>query len=403
MRIWRAEDERLRAVTAARVAWLGTLGENANYPMNELRTGARHRSGSRVRMSVEGALCGFVTMSSSGDPSEARPEVNELLLSPERIMVVGERDSLFAQSLDDSRRDFLHLLRKVPGHLQLVTEQMRAGDMYRAVIPGEVQRRIQKGEYEEVLKKGSALWTGMIRKADGSKVFVKQAEWEKVQLDPNSLATLTQIALQASIAELTEQLFVMDRKLDLILDGQNADRIAKVNAGIDLYETARRYKDSSRRDQQLGNALQSLNEGRQALFGELRAMLGHQKRDAKFTDRFWKSMGIDLPEVEFFRQLKTDRSKVAESIKYVNLASVYIFRIHALDEEHEAADLSRQQYVEFCEFISRNLNEDGPHPYEMVDSALRFRQLGQSTNELADVGSDLVIEARYEEVVNGEM
>lgn len=197
----------------------------------------------------------------------------------------------------------------------------------------------------------------------------------------------------------------MDQKLDLFLAGQHTDRIAKVQAGIHLYEQAYLYRDSVRRDQLVMNVLQSLNEGRTALFGELETMLTHQKRDPMVWDNLWKLLiRVDKPEVEFFNKLETDRPKVLESIKYVNLASAYIFRIHALLNEHEAAEHSKLQDIKFCNLVLSNVREeDSLHPYELVESTRGLKQLGERVENLTRVESDLVIEATYEELINDEV
>jgi hypothetical protein len=331
--------------------------------------------------------------------------MSELIVSPDRVKQVQKRDPLFARGLDDSRRSFLHVLHRAPGYVKTLIDQMQTEDVYRARIPRQVLDRLNKRDYEKILKNDSGLWNGMIRKMDGRKVIVKQAEWEKVQLDRHSLANLNQLAIQASIAEVTEQLLLMDQKLDLLLAGQHTDRIAKVQAGIHLYEQAYLYRDLVRRDQLLLNALQSLNESRTALFGELEAMLTHQKRAPILWDNLWRLLfRVDKPEVEFFNQLEAARTKVVESIKYVNLASAYIFRSHALLDEHEAAEHSKLQYIKFCNLVLGNVREeDSLHPYELVESTRGLKQLGARVESLTRVESDLVIETTYEELINDEV
>ena len=327
--------------------------------------------------------------------------MQELILSPDGVRQLEKRDPLFARKLDGSRCDFLRLLHRAPGYLKVFTDQMQKGDVYQAKIPRQVLDKLQQGEYEKVLNSESGVWTGMIRKVGGRKEFVSQTGWEKVQFDRHSLANLNQIAIQSSIAEVTEQLLLMDQKLDLLLAGQHTDRIAKVQAGIDLYEQAYLFRDSARRDQLLTNALQSLNEGRASLFGALEAALTHQKRDWRLLDHLWRPLGVDKPEVELFNQLEAERPKVIENIKAINLASAHIFRIHALLDEHEAAEHSKHQYVGFCDLVLGGMREkDSPYPYELVEGTRGLRQLGQRVESLTHIGGDLVIEARYEELIN---
>src|SRR5438105_4018101 len=99
--------------------------------------------------------------------------MSEVVLGPARVLELENRDPLFARDLDDSRRDFLRLLRRVPGYIQFLADQMESDDLYRATIPKDVLTKLQQGEYEKVVKNSSGLWNGMIRKADGRKVLVK--------------------------------------------------------------------------------------------------------------------------------------------------------------------------------------------------------------------------------------
>lgn len=72
------------------------------------------------------------------------------------------------------------MLHRIPGYIKTLMDQMQTEDVYRARIPQQVLDRLSKGAYEKTLKNSSGLWNGMIRKMDGRKVIVKQAEWEKV-------------------------------------------------------------------------------------------------------------------------------------------------------------------------------------------------------------------------------
>jgi hypothetical protein len=77
--------------------------------------------------------------------------MSELILSPARVLEVEKHDRLFARDLDDSRRDFLRLLRRAPGYLKSIADQMQPDDLYRATIPKEVLSKLQQGEHEKML------------------------------------------------------------------------------------------------------------------------------------------------------------------------------------------------------------------------------------------------------------
>ena len=166
--------------------------------------------------------------------------MDELVLNPERIEQIETRDHLFGRKLGESRRMIVRFIRQAQPYISAVFAKMQAGDVYRARIPRSVIHALKTGQAEMVLKKDSGLWTGIIRKSDGSKVFVSQTEWEPASFDPNVWPDLfNQVAIQAGIAAITEQLFTMNEKLDLILSGQHLDRVALVESAIEQYEKRR--------------------------------------------------------------------------------------------------------------------------------------------------------------------
>ena len=192
--------------------------------------------------------------------------MNDLMLTNKEIAKVEETDVLYAAKLRESRSKAMALLRQVPGYLKAVLDVMMPEDTYRARISKGVLKKLRTGEYEKVINKDTGLWTGIIRKSDG-KEFVCQAKWDKVDFSQQALANITAVAMHASIAELTEQILAMDKKIDFLLSASHSDRIAKVKAGINIYHTAVHYHDRSMRGQQLINALQTLNEGRTFPYG----------------------------------------------------------------------------------------------------------------------------------------
>src|SRR5207245_9525314 len=121
----------------------------------------------------------------------------------------------------------------------------------------------------------------------------------------------------------TEQILVMDKKLDFLLSTSHSDRIAKVKAGIDMYQAAVHYQDQSMRNHQLLNALQTLNEGRTSLMGELEAILKLSSRNPTLFDQVWWGllMRLNKPEVDLLREFQARYPVLEETVKYINLSS----------------------------------------------------------------------------------
>jgi hypothetical protein len=332
--------------------------------------------------------------------------MKEIVLNNEKIQSIGNKDKFFSRTLKNSLKGFVSLLRKTPTLLSMINSQMKEGDVFIAKIPKEIKKKIESGELEMITKKDSGLFNGMIRRKDGKKVIIKQTEWEKINLNQETISNLNQIAIQASIAELTEMLFEIDKKLNLLIRGQQSDRISRVIAGIDQYEQAYLINnDNALQNLQLSNALQSLNEGRRSLMLNLQESLSIEKRDEKFTDTLWRVFGIDKTEVELFDSINKKYEQMKEDLKYINLSSLYIFRIHTLLKQTDSAIQSRKQYDEFCDLAINKIPDKQKYfPYEknarlsLTDMTNDFKMVKNSAKLLDDKDNSIIIEIDSEEI-----
>ena len=338
--------------------------------------------------------------------------MKEIILNKEKIESIKKKDEFFSKTLENSLNDVVSLLRQTPTLYSMIKSQVKNdGDIFRAKIPNEIMRGIKSGKLERMTKKDSGLFTGMIRKKDGRKSIIKQTEWEKINLDKDTISNLNQIAIQASIAELTEMLFEIDKKLDLLIRGQQSDRISRVIAGIDLYKQAySTNNDTSLKKMHLSNALQSLNEGRRSLMLNLQETLSIEKRDEEFTDTLWKIFGIDKCEVELFDLMNKKYIDMKEDLKYINLSSLYIFRTYVLLKQPDSALQSRKQYDEFCELVIDKIsNKQKYFPYEKnahfsLENMINDFKLAKNRAKLLDdKDSSIIIEIGSEKIKNEEM
>lgn len=323
----------------------------------------------------------------------------DLVLSPTYVEAVRSTDSLFARTLDHSRKQVVQLIRKAPGYAEHIVAQMQRGDVYRARLPKDILHKIQQGIYEPVFHKETGLWNGVVRNAEGKKLFVKQAGFEPVSFDANAVSGLSQIALQAAIAEQTELMREVDRKVDDLLLGQHINRVGLVQSGIDQYETARFLSDPTLRARRLESANQSLMEGRRQLMGDLEVRLGRAVRQPHFFDEVQAYLfGIDRPRAEFHRQFQADRESIVQSVKYINLATAYILRIHAILGEPEAGEQAVQQYLSFCRLVAQVGAPESPYPHELIEGTREFKQLGQGVRSVLQIDRDLVVDVTFEEL-----
>ncbi len=337
---------------------------------------------------------------------------NSLTINENYIAKVEEKDPLYAQSLKQAKASFISLLRTAPGYATLVIDKLQEGDIYIARFSKEARKGLQQGTYDKMLKNDSGLWNGMIRNTNvRGKPIVAQTEWQQVNLSHEFLSNVTQIALQASVAQVTEQIFEIDQKLNQVLSYQQTDRISQAVAGIQIYEQAYYAENSAIQAIQLSNALQSLTEARTSLMLHLEKFLDQSLREDKFTDHFWRVIGVDKRAFDFQRNILQNYDLLKEDIRYINLASIYIFRGQTLLKQPQSANKSKEQYLDFCNTLMLGIGSQKEFlPYEVeTDFSLdkiseQFDKIQLSVSQLSDPQNDLVIEVEYRELLeNGRM
>lgn len=281
-----------------------------------------------------------------------------IVISPKTIAEVEKSDRLYARELGQTRGDFVRLVARAPGFLKALKDELSAGDTYRAVIPPDIQRGLRDKSLEFMHKRGSGLFNGMIRKADGRKVIVAQTEWAKVVPSDDLVTKMGALTTQAAIAEVTELLLEIDRKLSTIAAGQHSDRVARVKAGVDIYDQAFATTDHELRRLHLANALQSLSEGRRSLMGHFESILALKTREPGTFEKFlvWISRGlIDEVRFEILKEYEREYSSLVDDVRYINLATAYLFRVHVLLDQPSAALESATQHERFYAVALREL------------------------------------------------
>ncbi|GEM_PF-6579114 len=143
----------------------------------------------------------------------------------------------------------------------------------------------------------------------------------------------------------------------------------------------------------------------------LKTFLSQTLREDKFTDHFWRVVGVDKKAFDFQRTILQNYDLIKEDVQYINLASIYIFRGQTLLKQRQSAYKSKQQYLDFCNTLLKGVNEKKEFlPYEAeTDFSLeqishQFEKIQLSVSHLFDSRNDLVIEVEYKDLLeNGRM
>lgn len=335
---------------------------------------------------------------------------DNIILNQDLISKVEKKDKLFAFNLQNTKLNLLSFIKKTPSFLKLITDQLREGDIYIAEISSEARKGMADGTFEKLYKKGSKLWNGSIRRTDGHKQILEQADFRKLNASSELLSNLNQISLQMSIAEVSEMILNLDEKLNSLINIILRNYAAKVIAGKHIYEQAIYTVDSEVRKAQLINALQSFNEGRASMMIHLEDVLSQKLRDEKFTDKLWKIIGFNKREIDFYREIIFEYDKIKNDLIFINLANAYIFRIHSLIGEYRSAEKSKDQYIEFCkifsnqlELISKFFPYESNNKFSLSDITKDFEISQIKTLNSFDLNRHLMIEINYKELTNDKM
>jgi hypothetical protein len=161
---------------------------------------------------------------------------------------------------EEKRQKVIQILRQIPAILDSV-KKLSEGKTYKASISPEVLERIKDGS-ARLAKRDNGLFGANILDAKTGKIIDNASLME---VTPDLLSSLNQLATQQTLANIVHRLEVLDEKINDVLQGQTNDRLAEVESGIHIYEQAVVASDPDVRRELIVSAIQKLNDGRNKL------------------------------------------------------------------------------------------------------------------------------------------
>jgi hypothetical protein len=161
---------------------------------------------------------------------------------------------------EEKRQKLLQVLRKIPAILD-VTKKLSEEKVYQAHFPPEVLKRIKAGS-ARLDNKGDSRFSASIRDVKTGS-FIDNADL--VEVRPELLSSLNELATQQTLADIVHRLEVIDEKITDVLQGQFNDRLAEIESGIQSYEQAVVASNPDLRRELIVSAIQQLNDGRNKL------------------------------------------------------------------------------------------------------------------------------------------
>ncbi len=169
----------------------------------------------------------------------------------------ASRQAFHQEYLLDRRTQLLSDLRGFPLVAE-IAQTLRPEDTYRLVLPhGRLLQRSKDGFFSGVFydKKGIAAHARFLKSR------------------PNLMRVAKGVGTQFLLISLAIQLNRVERLLESVLEEFHQDRIAKIQAGLTSLAEATAIEDVSLRRYALVNAVQTLNEGLQKCYLEMRSSM----------------------------------------------------------------------------------------------------------------------------------
>lgn len=160
---------------------------------------------------------------------------------------------------DEKRQKLIQILRQIPA-ISDVAKKLVEGKTYKAYISPEVLERIKNGS-ARLAQRDNGHFAANILDAETGRTIHNAS---LVEVTPDLLNSLDQLAIQQTLANIVNRLEVIDEKITDILQGQFNDRLAEVESGIHLYEQAIAASESDKREL-IRIAIGKLNDGRDKL------------------------------------------------------------------------------------------------------------------------------------------
>lgn len=261
-------------------------------------------------------------------------------------------------------------------------------DLYRVRLTPELSKRMSQDLAKPMHNGKTGLWNGGVVNSKSGRLEGR-AGFEKTGSSFNSLGAFSEAANQVAselagmvqLAEITRQLDQIEGKVDDVIKGQQNDRRAEIQAGIDQYNATRELKDENNRAASLRNAAHSIYSGRAKVMGELREKCNIIPENPGIWDYIVGVFGVDRALGRTYEQVKQELPEIEDCIKHITRADGYLQRIYYLLGEPEVA---RSKATSHHDMSTLLMEKSGPDSLLPPKLNAWGRQFETTYTQLAD-------------------
>lgn len=210
--------------------------------------------------------------------------------------------------------------------------------MIQAVLTNEQKEKIAQGVLELMTKKDGTLLATLIDPK--TKKVVSKIPLESVKVGPEIAQAMTNFSMQMQMAQIAQQIQVVQRAIEEVRRGQEFDRLAIAYSCQQKLIQAMEINNPSLKEHALMQLISSAEDSRNLLMLSQKSNIEFiKKQPASFFEKLFSSISTEENNERI--------NAIRESLKAVNMVSFVQAMAYQNLGEYEAARMSLIYYAEF--------------------------------------------------------
>jgi len=213
---------------------------------------------------------------------------------------------------------------------------------YQLDIPIEILKKIKDGTYKFSSKRGGEIF-GQIRDVSSGNI-VSNVDVKKIKISPDFTRTLNTLSTELQIKEIMEQLESVNKGIEYIRRGQQNDRVALYNTGLQLCMQLFVFKKENLKLLMYTNALTTLETARNMIMLEAKDNINdiiNSVEEKKKKDKLSVSSTLKPKDIEY----KT--AVIRSSLEAINNSTILSAYLYSQLDESEAGGICVNYYKDF--------------------------------------------------------
>lgn len=273
-----------------------------------------------------------------------------------------------SKGYEKAYNEVVDILKQSPSFIEFMRESEKSYKDFEVVFPKGIRDKLRAGKYVLNRKKGTNEFFMFVkdRKSNNIVKQLRLQEISKVEKFDRLLPSLRNMAIQQSLNQISTHLESIEQKLIHIHQEFNNDRIAKIQAGYNLYLNALQMNDEELRKSTIVSALSLIDQGRSQLVES--AKLRIQKIDTGV----WKLFLEGFKALSFKNPHKENQKEFINELFYIERSSQLILLLYQELDEPGAIVQSLAPFRDLMVFLNNERTLKKLNAYDSKDKDWKF-------------------------------